>query len=62
MTYTPAGADYMTVFRFVSTVGFLAFGWAVVPMSIWYGHAWSATKITDTLTGKTNWESIQLTI
>jgi hypothetical protein len=38
-----AGADYMAVFRFVSTVGFLAFGWAVIPMSIWYGHSWSST-------------------
>ena len=37
------GAQYMTVFRFVSVVGFLAFGWAVVPFSIWYGHLWSTT-------------------
>lgn len=38
-----AGADYMAVFRFVSSVGFLAFGWAMIPMSIWYGHLWSTT-------------------
>ncbi len=38
-----AGVDYMAVFRFVSTVGFLAFGWANIPMSIWYGHPWSTT-------------------
>lgn len=38
-----AGTDYMTVFRFVTTVGFLAFGWAMVPMSIWFGHTWSST-------------------
>jgi hypothetical protein len=38
-----AGAEYMVVFRFVSTVGFLAFGWASIPMSIWYGHPWSTT-------------------
>lgn len=38
-----AGADYLAVFRFVSTVGFLAFGWAMVPMSIWYGHPWPNT-------------------
>ncbi len=38
-----AGADYMVVFRFVSSVGFLAFGWANIPMSIWYGHPWSTT-------------------
>lgn len=36
-------ADTMTVFRFVATVGFLAFGWANIPMSIWFGHAWSTT-------------------
>ena len=38
-----AGADYLVVFRFVSTVGFLAFGWAMIPMSIWFGHSWSST-------------------
>lgn len=37
------GAQYMTVFRFVATVGFLTFGWAVIPFSIWYGHLWSTT-------------------
>ena len=37
------GAEYMTVFRFVGTVGFMTFGWAVVPFSIWYGHPWSTT-------------------
>ena len=37
------GADYLKVFRFVSTTGFLAFGWAVVPYSIWYGLQWSIT-------------------
>ena len=36
------GADYMTVFRFVATVTFLTFSWAVVPFSIWYGHSWSS--------------------
>lgn len=35
------GSDYLVVFRFVATVGFLAFGWAVVPFSIWFGHPWS---------------------
>ncbi len=39
----PAGAAYMSVFHFVAAVGFLAFGWAVVPFSIWYGHTWSST-------------------
>jgi hypothetical protein len=37
------GADYMVVFRFVATVGFLAFGWGVIPFSIWYGQLWSVT-------------------
>ena len=37
------GAEYMSVFRFVSTIGFLAFGWAQIPMSIWFGHLWSTT-------------------
>jgi len=37
------GADYMAVFRFVATTGFLAFGWGVIPFSIWYGHLWSTT-------------------
>lgn len=35
------GADYLSVFRQVASVGFLAFGWAVIPFSIWYGHRWS---------------------
>ena len=38
-----AGAPYMAVFTFVAPVAFLAFGWAVVPFSIWYGHTWAAT-------------------
>ncbi|NNF16477.1 MAG: hypothetical protein HKN70_06995 [Gammaproteobacteria bacterium] len=37
------GADYLTVFRFVAAVGFLTFGWAVLPFSIWYGHPWSTS-------------------
>ena len=37
------GVDYMVVFRFVAATGFLAFGWAVIPFSIWYGHLWSTT-------------------
>ena len=38
-----SGAEYMTVFRFFASVGFLTFGWAVIPYSIWYGHPWSTT-------------------
>lgn len=37
------GADYMSVFRFVATVGFVTFGWGVIPFSIWFGHLWSMT-------------------
>jgi len=38
-----AGSDYMQVFRVVSAIGFLAFGWGAIPFSIWYGHPWSTT-------------------
>jgi hypothetical protein len=37
------GADYLVVFRFISAVAFLTFGWANIPLSIWYGHPWSTT-------------------
>ena len=37
------GAPYMHVFRFVGTVAFATFGWALIPFSIWYGHLWSST-------------------
>ena len=37
------GASYMSVFRFVALVGFLTFGWAVIPFAIWFGHRWSMT-------------------
>jgi len=39
----PNGAEYMTVFRSTAAIGFLAFGWANIPFSIWYGHPWSTT-------------------
>ena len=39
----PPGADTMTVFSLVALLGFLGFGWAVVPFSIWYGHTWAST-------------------
>ncbi len=39
----PAGAEFKRVFGFVAPVAFLAFGWAVVPFSIWYGHKWSTS-------------------
>lgn len=37
------GAPYMQVFRVTSAVAFLAYGWAVIPFAIWYGHPWSVT-------------------
>lgn len=39
----PAGAAYLAVFGFVAPVAFLAFGWACIPFSIWYGHRWAST-------------------
>ncbi len=36
-----AGADYLEVFRVVMVTGFLAFGWGLIPFSIWMGHPWS---------------------
>ena len=39
----PPGADFMTVFRVFSAIGFLAFGWATIPSSIWFGFQWSMT-------------------
>jgi hypothetical protein len=37
----PAGAENMAVFRVVMVTGFLAFGWGLVPFSIWMGLPWS---------------------
>ena len=37
------GSDFMTVFRFFSAVGFVAYGWANIPYSIWFGFQWSMT-------------------
>ncbi|TDR23465.1 hypothetical protein [Marinicella litoralis] len=36
-----AGADFMSVFRVVMVTSFLAFGWGLIPFSIWMGHPWS---------------------
>jgi hypothetical protein len=35
------GSEFMTVFQVVMVTGFLAFGWGLIPFSIWYGHPWS---------------------
>jgi hypothetical protein len=37
----PPGADFMTVFRVFTAIGFLAYGWATIPFSIWFGFQWS---------------------
>ena len=37
------GTQYLEVFRFVGTIGFLGFGMALAQMSIWYGRKWSTT-------------------
>jgi hypothetical protein len=37
------GTEYLEVFRFVGTVAFLAYGFALAQMSIWYGRKWSTT-------------------
>ncbi len=37
------GEAYFDVFRTVMTIGFLAFGWASVPYSIWFGIPWAMT-------------------
>ena len=39
----PAGAEFMAVFRVVMITGFLAFGWGLIPFSIWMGQPWSNT-------------------
>lgn len=36
-----AGSDYMAVFRVVMIISFLAFGWGLIPFSIWMGQPWS---------------------
>ena len=37
------GADFMTVFRVFAAIGFMAFGWATIPYSIWFGFQWAMT-------------------
>ena len=45
------GANYLEVFRFVSATAFLTFGWAQIPLSIWFGHPWGmcARYLVDAL-------------
>jgi len=39
----PMGAGYLEVFQYVAQVGFVTFGFATIPYSIWYGHPWAVT-------------------
>jgi len=47
----PAGTPYLQVFRVVGTVSWLAYGFGVVPESIWFSRPWSSTfkQIFDAL-------------
>ena len=38
-----AGADYLTVFRITGNVAFVAYGFAYIQESIWFGRRWSMT-------------------
>jgi hypothetical protein len=38
----PVGAPYLKVFQVVGTVSWLAYGFGVVPESIWFGRPWSS--------------------
>ena len=40
------GTEYLTVFRVVGTVAFLAYAAAEIPPSIWFGRPWSVTVKT----------------
>ena len=41
--FVPAGAEYLSVFRFTGTAAFLAYGIGPIVDSIWKGAPWSAT-------------------
>ena len=36
------GADYLSVFRIVGVVAWLAYGMAVIPDAVWFGRPWSS--------------------
>lgn len=46
----PAGAPYMEVFRFTSTVAFVGYVLANWPNTIWYSRAWQ-TNVKNTIDG-----------
>src|SRR5687768_11117845 len=39
----PPGTDYLQVFRVAGTVAFMAYAWALPPISIWYKRSWATT-------------------
>lgn len=39
----PAGAEYLSVFRFAGVTAFIGYSVALWQMSIWYHRAWSTT-------------------
>ena len=46
----PAGTHYLTVFRIAGTAAWLAYGFGVIPQSIWFGRPWSSA-VKDLLDG-----------
>jgi hypothetical protein len=36
------GADYLRVFQIVGPVGFMAYGFALVPEAVWFGRTWKS--------------------
>ena len=42
-TALPAGAHYLSVFRYVGTAPFMAFSLGLLHDSIWYARQWSTT-------------------
>ncbi|HET7676102.1 MAG TPA: hypothetical protein VFL54_11315 [Gammaproteobacteria bacterium] len=45
-----AGTPLRQVFRVVATIGFMAYAFAAIPMSIWWGQPWKVT-IKDAIDG-----------
>ena len=39
--YVPAGVSYIQVFRFAAVTSWMAFGFAYVQESVWFGRPWS---------------------
>ena len=39
----PLGTEYLYVFRAVGTMAWMAYGFGVIPDSIWFGRPWSST-------------------